>query len=309
MMVLADSEPGPGHVDFTHVAWVPGTHRLTYIPTLRYQGDYTQEAYDPLPSVDADTGEQSLLLEPGEGGYVTFSPDGTKMAVARPDKLSVMDIGNREQPLATLNYPILPLPLGTFIPQPIWAADSATLLLPVLAEEGVVPDFPPWPPLAIWRVSVDGTAPAVVGHSRDDQFLASFSPDLKWLTYFAAQDEDGPDGRLHLASLDLSVDVSYDAGDYLSGVQWATDSRHFVYVKSGQLYLGDVCGEAVPIEDVPEASFVGWLDSRYFLLLRGLSSAGGSQTTWELWLSSVGGDTVLLAAMGEQVVFDWSSKQ
>jgi hypothetical protein len=147
-----------------------------------------------------------------------------------------------------------------------------------------------------------------VGHSRDDQFLASFSPDLKWLTYFA-RGEDGPDGGLHLATVDLSVDVSYADSDYWNEVQWAPDSRHFIYVKGGQIYLGDVCGEAVLIKEVPDGSFTGWLDPSYFFLVRSLSSATGSQLTWELWLGSISDDSMLLAAMGEQVAFDWFSEQ
>jgi len=303
MMALADSEPGPGAVDFIHVAWVPGTHRLTFVPYLRYQGDYTQEVDDPLLWVDADTGEQSHFLGPGEGGYVSYSPDGTKMAVARPDKLSLMSVENREQPLARLDYALLwDLFIERPIPQPVWAADSTAVVLALPAEEGLDPYNGQPLPMAIWNVPAAGTAPAVIGRFSGDPFFWSFSPDLKRFLYLAREGGDVEHG-LHLATVDLSVDVLYDDDGY--EVAWAPDSRHFVYGNSGRLYLGDVCGEAVPVADVPEASFAGWLDARHFLLVRGLPSADGSQTEWELWLDSAGGDSMLLAAMGEQVAYDW----
>jgi hypothetical protein len=214
-----------------------------------------------------------------------------------------MNVANREQPLARLDYAFLwDLFIERPIPQPVWAADSTAVVLVLPAEEGLDPYNSQPLPMAIWRVPVDGTTPAVVGQFSGDPFFSSFAPDLKRLLYLSPGG-NGTDRGLHLSSVDLSVDVLYDDDGY--EVAWAPDSRHFVYGNSGRLYLGDVCGEAVPVADVPEASFAGWLDARHFLLVRGLPSADGSQTEWELWLGSVGGDSMLLAAMGEQVAYDW----
>jgi hypothetical protein len=317
LMALADSEPGPGHVDFTKVAWVPGTHLLIYIPYLRYQGDYTQEAYDPLPSVDADTGEQSLFLEPGAGGYVTFSPDGTKMAVARPDRVNVMTIEDKENPL--VNFPILQFPYSLFIPQPVWENNSSSVLVTVPAEAGVDPDIQPLP-MAVWRLPVDGSPPLPVGQFNGDIFLYS-SPDSNTAVYVVPHkiyvEQQWPT-EVRLASTDFSMDnlIDNDFGGWNWG-GWSPDSRHFVYWKAGsdgirQLMLGNICNHVTPLTEYSESSsfepwFVGWLDNQSFLFLHASPQADGS-ANWELWQGSIKEELILLSVMGQNPIYDWVSE-
>jgi hypothetical protein len=172
------------------IAWIPGTHELAFNTRQSFMVGYLLN--DNLRRVNADTGEglsqgegltQSellTLLPSRQGGMFTYSPNGSRIAIATRNKLFLVDAdaSNRSQDLLSFEE-VLTSSEYRFYPQPIWTGDSASLLVSI----------PPRDPLAardqlitIWRVPTNDSAAVQLGSVpatffwRRDIFLARPQP-------------------------------------------------------------------------------------------------------------------------------------
>ena len=285
-------------VSFSQVEWIPNSHRLTYVPYNNPVGGDSGPPHDPLQIVDADTLEQSVLFPSGQGGYLTYSPNGKMMVVANEMQVRLLRVEDLSKPQTIATY--LPI-CGTdcFIPQPAWSSDSAFFLLSLPSEQMNPDDFINGveQPFIIWEVSAEtarmrrlgefSVVPSVPG-------LFSFSPDLKRVAYTRG----GDTRSLHIADLDGSQDVSYTSAAEFMG--WAPDSLHFAFRSdSGQLMDGDILGDAIPLTDAADAEFVGWLDATRFLINVGPTG------DWSLYLGTVRGESTRLVNFGASVLYDY----
>ncbi|HKZ85810.1 MAG TPA: metallophosphoesterase family protein [Anaerolineae bacterium] len=279
------------------VTWIPGTHRLTYVPVLFYGGD-VGEFFEPVHLVDAATGEQSVLFPEGEGGHITYSPDGKMMVIVDPSRVRRMNVDAPGDPQTVIRYSSLGFGGvgGPFIPQPAWTPDSSSFLL-ALGSEGITPDefmFVNQGPHTIWEVSGDGSTTRKLGEFSDTVGSFYFSPDLKRVAYYRMDNT----WDLHIANVDGSEDVLYDSLQEPEFHGWAPDSQHFAYSRlPGQFMYGDICGAASPVTNVTDAQFLGWLDAPRFLF-------------WgdgDLYLGTVGGKSTRLVkfAASEVYVYDY----
>jgi len=68
--------------------WVPGTHTLAYNTRIISDTPGTRMGGD-LHLVDADSGEKQVIFEAGSVGDFYYAPDGSLIAFASPDAISV----------------------------------------------------------------------------------------------------------------------------------------------------------------------------------------------------------------------------
>ena len=283
-------------VSFTQVAWIPHSHRLTYVTYNKPAGGDSSPPHDLVQMVDADTSEQSILFSTGQGGNITYSPDGTMMIVANESGVKISGIESLSSSQSVADY--MPV-CGTdcFIPQPAWSADSDFFLLGLPSKKMNPDEFLNGvaQPFTIWKISAHGVTKTMLG-----EFpvlprvpgLFSFSPDLKRVAYTR-------DTRnLHIANLDGSDDFGYGSGVEFLG--WAPDSLHFAFRSvSGQLMEGHLLGNVIPMIDASDVQFLGWIDATRFLLSR------GSSQNWSLDLGTVGGESTRLVEFGASMLYDY----
>lgn len=281
-------------VRFFEVIWIPGTHRLTFAANIFSTpgGGDSGPNPDPIIMVDADTAEQKVLPPTGEGGYITYSPDGKTMVIADPSRVRLMSVADLSEPQTILNYTIL-CDVGCFIAEPTWSLDSSSFLL-ALPSEGMNPDnFSNGleEPFTIWDISADGNNIKRLGEIFRVNRPFYFSPDLKRVAYYRQESTR----NLHIANVDGTQDVPYDSGVEFFG--WAPDSQHFAYqaFQDMPFMYGDICGQATQLTDVVGAQFLGWLDATRIFLLVGT----------DFYLSPAGGISSQLLQIGAAVVYDY----
>jgi Tol biopolymer transport system component len=286
LRAIFDDFPNPQGVIPFSVQWVPGTHRLTYdaYPTGDGIFIYVQ---DQASQVDADTGEQSVLFAPGEGGTISYSPDGNWMAIASLARLRLMEVGGTEPRLVEVPYFAVGFGEYYFYPEIVWAPDSSYILLALPESETYAQDGP----VHVWQVPVEaaGGGPSEVAEFAGFAPSFRFSPDLSRLSYWKAPPGSN-ERELHLASVDGAEDVLYLASFVVDLVSWAPDSQHFVYTygegETTKSMLGNICGDPRHLADFH--TFPLWLDGGRFLMLR--DEAG----SLELALGTLAGDITLL---------------
>lgn len=280
-----------------YVTWIPRSHRLTYIPVVWGvgPGDAITYIFDPLAMVDADSEEKDVFLPKGEGGFITYSPGGNKMAVVSPSRLTLLNADGSVIERASLEFSEVTANLEPYIPRVLWSSDSAYVLAG-LPSQGADPDlysyhYTFWP-TTLWKISVSASGPEKLSEIPSAAF--HFSPDLKRVAYFHG---DGSSNyfALYLANLEGTMDLVYDAAEWPNFQIWAPDSRHFAYLAGGETIIGDVCGMPSPITDLTNTEFVGWLDATRFLLLAGR----------ELYLGTASGTNTRLGEFGESVTYDY----
>jgi hypothetical protein len=291
-------QSGTPGVSFTQVAWIPGSHHLTYVPYNTSPGGDSGPPHDPVQMVEATTLESRILFPLKEGGDITYSSDGKIMVVANESRVRLLSMQNLSQSQTVANYPPI---CGTdcFIPQPAWNADSAFFLLSLPSEQMNPDEFVNGveQPFDIWEISADG-----INRKRLGEFfvvpgvpgLFSFSPDLKRVAYSRGENQR----QLHIANIDGSQDVTYGSGaEFLA---WSPDSLHFAFrLDSGQLMSGGILGDTNLLTDVVDAEFVRWLHATDFLINAGLA---GDRS---LYLGTVAGDSSRLVDLGASILFDY----
>ncbi len=252
------------------VTWTADGTAL-YLNTLTGVGIDTAPA-DDLWRVDAGTGATERLLPDGQGGQVTLSPDGTRLALASAgDYAQPGESGGTPGVIAF--YDPATGTRTTAFEFPAVATGSERRWYPALRWSpdgtGVYTAIPPADLVygggegdtALWWLPWAGE-PEQVGAVAADFFgLPVFSADGAWIAYFAAR----PDPQitalaLVLAHADGSGAITYDADEItaLTVPAWLREGDRFVYGNGppGTLWLGQpgVVPGRFPAEDVTVAA-------------------------------------------------------
>jgi hypothetical protein len=289
---------GALHNDISQFDFVPGTHDLLFNTRGLFEGPGLAK-HDNLLRIDTETGSLTEVFPPGSGGDFSVAPDGTRMAIVRPEAVDLANIDGSDHQVALITYPhVITYSEYLFYIRPVWRPDGS--------QVGVVipsPD-PLAPPLSgtVWALPYAGGSAASFAAISAQFFLFGvgseplLAPDLAHVAYtrptatvnvldlFIA----GPDGTAE--SFVATGDVQW-AG-------WAPDGVHFAYSNGGpmNLQLGTVGGGSVPL--VVGTDLV-WLNSTDYLYLSGSSGA------WTLNRGSLGAATVpLVSPAGAMVQFD-----
>ncbi len=245
------------------VAWMPGTPKLTYDahPTYDHEGIYIYTQRQ-VAVVDALTGQQGMLLPKGQGGALTFSPDGRRAAVSSPGGLKLLDLVTGDLVPAGVDYFATGMGEYYVFPPLAWAPDSRSLVLVQPRQVGYDYDEP----VTAFRVPADGSPATLLGEFIGYIPTFNLSPDGSLVAYWRAEPQSDFRG-LHIAQVDGPESILAASGDLLEFINWAPDSRRFAYrfFDEGVTYIGDVCRDPVAILEEPLFIHPTWLDPLHFL--------------------------------------------
>lgn len=280
-------EPQTPGVGLDQFEWIPGTHTILFNTILHL--DYGLEYTDDLHAVDADIPQQKTLRGPGQGGEFILSPDGQRVALITPNKISLIKVdGSDYQTL--LEYPSVSIPSEyAYYARPVWATDSQSLMVAIPPQDL---HYGTQSPTTIWRLPIDGTTPILISQltAGDAEII---SPDFSKVASLRFIKQEAPYmvSELHISNIDGSEDTIYHTG-VIDFQNWALDSEHFVLWlgDSHSYYLGNVGDELVPLTESSNVSGAfSWVDQSHFLYLTGQNGI------CELRLGVVGEPSILLA--------------
>jgi Tol biopolymer transport system component len=329
-------EPGL-EVGLYRFDWIPGTHILAFNTQLKMEiGLFLN---DDLHVVNADSGERTALLPPGEGGEFHYAPDGSQAAVVTPGKISLVDAdgGNRREALTYA--PIATASEFQYYPQPVWAADAGSLRV---AIPPVDPFAQPAQLTSIWRVRTDGsTASLLTSIAAAQVSQPAFSPDLRYVAHLYAEHVDPassayPESDLVVTDLESGgTDTVYPREDDIRQVTlengdtithrpiatqiygWSPDAQYLAFganphpelptqAQIAMVVPDPVGGEVVPAHGNADGVVIDvkWVDATRYLFLA--QSARG----WDVILGQVGGRAVgITAVVGSPPAFDFAAPQ
>jgi len=231
-------------------SFAPASHTV-YFTLVPASGDFAP-FYD-LHRVDASarTPTVELVLEAGEGGIPTFSPDGQWMTIYHPGAFNLVRTDGSEE-RAIFSYPEGYEP-ATFGPEVVWRADSSgfsfyrdseVVFVPLVGDPVVSPTI-----ASLWGV---------------------VSPDGQSVAYTT------PDGEVHIVSPD-GTDTLYTTAQNISFGSWLPDSKHFTLVydviragynyQVNEYFIGAVGEEPTRLTDTDDTSCVTWLSNNQFLFV------------------------------------------
>lgn len=286
------------HNDISQFDFVPRTHALLFNTREVFEGPGLAK-HDNLLRIDTSTGIVTEILPPGFGGDFAFSPDGSRMAIVRPEAVDLANADGSDHQVGLVTYAhVITYSEYLFYVTPLWRPDGT--------EVGVViPSADPLaPPLTgtIWRIpAAGGTAsalPAISGQffMMGVGFEPLLAPDLSHVAFTRATATVNV-WDLFIAAPDGTGETLVATGD-VQWAGWAPDGVHFVYSNGGpmNLQLGTVGGASVPLV---VGTDLAWLNSTDYLYL------SGSFGAWTLNHGSLGAATVpLVSPISPMVQFD-----
>ncbi len=289
LLSLVDPEIKADGAVPTAVQWVPKTNLLTYdaFPQFARDGIYIF-VQDQVAVVDVNTGQQAFMFAEGEGGMISYSPDGTEMVIITPDSLDLMNVEARNRHAAGVEYFAIGFGEHYVYPPLAWYPDSRSLLLAQPSSEDIQTDVP----FTIWRIPIDGSPAEKLGDFSGFVPSITLSPDLSKVAFWRAEPQSN-DRELYIANTDGSGQVMVADGGLVEFLNWAPDSEHFVYwyAEEARPLYADLHGTINPLGEALHATYPTWLDPNHFLYPAETPSGQG------LFLGSTAGPSTLLGVM------------
>ncbi len=279
--------------------FAPKSHDVYFNTTLLGESFSTPE-YN-LAKVNADNPSlQSLLNNDQGGGQFTFSPDGRKIALARNDKINVVN-SNGSDLKTVFTFPsVMMYSEVSYIPQVAWLPDGSGFKTVIPAQDQLAN---PSAPTRFMFIPVDGSQAAQLAEFVAGPAFANrpyISPDGSKVLYVKQQ---GANLELHVIDAGTADRAYfwYPARNF-GILGWAPDSIGVIYWvdDTRRTWLGSLDNPAVPLSDVGFADRVTWLDTKSYLFIN----------ENELRIRSIGQPSVLIdsGVKGELDVWRRSSK-
>jgi dipeptidyl aminopeptidase/acylaminoacyl peptidase len=280
-MLVASDALGAAPVQ---LEWVPGTLTLAF-NTYPYFDGPGFFPHDDLYLVDTDSGALTPLLEIGRGGMFAYSPNGSRLAVATFQSISLMNAdGSNRRDDVLIYEPVMTYSEYLYYATPQWSPDGS--FLRVIVPPGDPLADPP-PPTAVWHIPGDGSAASQIA-SLEVAFLAvaRLSPDLNRIMYV---NSSGSVPALYIANAGGSQDTLY-APAARTVESWSPDGSRFLFtVNDGnQMMVGRLGESPAPLDGFDVVVNPLWVDPHTILFVHP-ADAG-----FELHLAQVGGQSVLI---------------
>jgi hypothetical protein len=253
------------------MTWIPGTHRLLFNGwTYLVQAEGESHAVPRgLVSVDADEGTQQVLVPAESNLRFVVSPDGQQVAILSPTALSFVDADGSDLRKDALTYPQVGIP-GPLFPTGVWTEDSRAIVVTRFVDEdpAVGIDF------GVWRVPVDGSAPAeLAAIRRSHPGSVTFSPDGQSVARIEYSDGVPPqlagwlitplEGGAGPLAIPGELEIGY------ASLHWSPDGRAFTgsleELCPGAMQDSEICD--APLSYGGSAAAIHWLDPTRLLLL------------------------------------------
>lgn len=248
--------------------WQPSTHTLVFTTRPTFEGPGLM-LNDDLWLVNADTGEREELLEPGSGGRFTYSPDGSQIALTRPESISLVNADGSDLRENVITFPqVITYSEFEYYPSPVWSPDGSFLRVAIPPADQMQEQPGP---TTIWEIPVDGSPAFQVGSVENAPFFYPvLSRDAAKIAYQRpAGDPALNRHELRIAAVDGSEDALYLTEMGLLFNNWALDSTRFVFTAgdTARSYLGQVGQVPQPLTDVSSVADVCWVDDNRFLFI------------------------------------------
>jgi len=271
---------------------------------LRYSPDGAQIAAQ-TPSevrlIDASNGRvQSIAPIAWNSGVenpLQYSPYGRFLTVLTYQGVAIVDTATGNYQETLLEY----LLWGAgdwylYMPPFHWRDPNTVLMLvaPPFEVDGqpldVFAELLDWE-FAVYSLDASELTTSIVQSFRGIYPSAKLSPDSNHLAYERAI-RDSETRELYVADLTQATQALYAAGDQLSLIGWAPDSRRFFFAVSedrkSSVYLGQLGQDPLPFDVRPGS--ITWLDQEHIV-------AKPASSELELHLYTVGGEDTLIVAI------------
>ncbi|MEN8242001.1 MAG: hypothetical protein ABFS17_08780, partial [Chloroflexota bacterium] len=301
--VALSTDPGALGADIYQMAFIPGSHTLIFNTKLIFEGPGLLIQSD-IMEVDTSTGMVTVFFTAADASNFVFSPDGTQVALADHNSISLINADGTNLRPDVLTFPQVNTASEYMLfPPPTWAPDSSYLRVVIPSPE----PFGPGAFMTVYNIPIDGSPAASIGVYNG---LPAFSfhggmlsPDLQKMVYVT---QFGPPTdnlySLHIVNFAGATDVVYSTGPERF-IGWAPDSEHFSYGATGvPTMLGRIGFGPMALTDVVTVQGVTWISSTRFLFTH------GSHASWELRLASLGGASSLVTApTADFINYDFSN--
>jgi hypothetical protein len=272
------------------ISWIPGTHNLAFVTSPTFDGPGLQ-VNDDLWELNADTGELTKILEPGQGGIFYYSPDGKQIALVTSKTISLINADGSNRRDSVLKFtPVNTYSEFLYYPTPKWAPDSSLLNVAIPPKDAL---SSPDQKTTLYEILTDGSQAKKIGTVTTAPLLApEFSPDASRLIYVkvhgAAEDNQR---ELRIADPSGANDTVYRTAQ-LDFNGWAPDSTRFVYTEGSDTFLGQIGVDAVRLfTDTRSATAIDWLKNGQILFLHRISNG------WQIKLGMPGGASEVLISL------------
>jgi hypothetical protein len=215
-----------------------------------------------LAKVSADSPGVRALLNDSQGGEdFVFSPDGTKIALPRSNKINVVNADGTGLKTIFSFQPIKMKDAAFYIPEIVWLSDGSGF-------KTVLPGPDSAAPARFMFISSDGAIVAKLAEFNASPFFVGhpfISPDGSRVLYT----------KMHGTGLELHVidagtaDKTYfsHAADAFKIFGWAPDSRNFLCEMDGATWLVSQAGSLTELSDVSDVEKLVWVDAQHFLFI------------------------------------------
>lgn len=286
------------HNDLGSIAFIPGSHDLLLNTRAVPEGPGLIK-YDDLLRLDGETGELATLLPPGEGGDFLVSPDGSRVAVVKPDSIGLLDPdGSNSLPDLIPYEPVITYSEFQYYAQPVWSRDGLQLGVAIPSSDILDDD----PRGEIWQVAKDGSDARSRGAFAGDFYFEQqrggslLSPTLDHVAFFR---RTGDERIMVLSAIEEPVEQVYDR-QVTRWNGWSPDGRHFIYGTGDPASAKRGAWGTDPIP-MPSGTEYRWLSVDAFLYLT------GERGDWTLSRGNLGGGTMtLVSPIAEFVQYDFA---
>ena len=266
------------------VSWVPGSEMLAMTTRNTFEGPGSSSG-ESLFLIDSSTSAMSILLtvESEWSWGFTYSPDGSLIAISRPEGLDIYNADGTLVVADLVTYPFVNTASEyAWIPEVTWSADGTALAF-------TVPPQDPWTftPAASSVYYWNTAQPtAALNFTAEMTYwpmeIASIAPDLSKLLYLVR--EGAPEDNryaLNLVNLDGSGTQQIAIGELHNLPEWSTDGSSFYYHSdSEEAFITQPGSPPVAYPTFNQVRNVQWIDTERFL------GVGGPTGGWQLMLGS-----------------------
>ena len=215
-----------------------------------------------LAKVSADSpGVRALLSDSQGGADFVFSPDGTKIALPRTNKINVVNADGTGLKTVFSFQPIKMKDASFYIPEIVWLPDGSGF-------KTVLPGSDSAAQTRFMFISSDGAIVAKLAEFNASLVFVShpfISPDGSRVLYTKTH---GTDLELHVIDAGTADKTYFSrAADTFKIFGWAPDSRSFLCGMDGSTWLVSQVGTVTELSDVSDARHLVWVDAQRFLFV------------------------------------------
>lgn len=280
--------------DVSSLEFLPGTHKLLLTSRAVAEGPGLIK-YNDLIMLDADLDSSTVVRTAGNGGDFAISPDGSRVALVRPDTIGLIDPDGGNALPDLINYEqVITYSEFQYYAQPVWSTDSRAVMVTIPSPD----------PLAditsgtTYRIDAASGAVSELGVVVGDVYFSQTftspipSPTHDHLGFLRIPSDT--EARLILVNPDGSDETTYTTGD-LEWRGWSPSGRYFLFTQGelSNVYVGRRGEEPMALVHGVDLQ---WIDDSRFIFLQ------GSPDSWTLRMGQVAGPTVDIASPGGDLV-------